>query len=128
MLCVETERNIGTRYYLKGQDSACIVSVHGCQMVQLQTKNPNLGKFWRLLQLKVLVYFMSIWSILRPFGRFYGHLVYCVVIWFIFPVLVCFYRAKSGNPVSVSNYGRRKKCQSGLFPDTNNLKHVQATG
>jgi hypothetical protein len=29
------------------------------------------------------MYFMAIWSILWPFGIFYGHLVY------IFPVLVC---------------------------------------
>jgi hypothetical protein len=28
------------------------------------------------------------WYILRPFGLFYGHLVYFMVIWCIFPVLV----------------------------------------
>jgi hypothetical protein len=31
---------------------------------------------------------MTIWSILRPLKIFYGHLVYFVVIWYIFPVLV----------------------------------------
>jgi hypothetical protein len=36
----------------------------GCQMVYFQTKNPNLGKFWRALELKMLVYFMTIWNIL----------------------------------------------------------------
>jgi hypothetical protein len=58
----------------------------GCQMVCFQTKNPNLGKFWRVLQWKMLVY------ILCPFGLFYSHwkyfyshLVYFVVIWYIFP-------------------------------------------
>jgi hypothetical protein len=53
-------------------------------MASFYTKNPNLGKFWRVLQWKVLVYFMEIWSILWPFGRhilcpfdiFYGYLVY----------------------------------------------------
>jgi hypothetical protein len=35
-----------------------------------QTKNTNLGKFWSVLQLMLLVYFMSIWS----FGIFCGHL------------------------------------------------------
>jgi hypothetical protein len=50
-----------------------------------QTKNPNLGKFWRVLQWKILVYFMIIWSISRPFEIFCGHLVYFVVIWYIFP-------------------------------------------
>jgi hypothetical protein len=41
--------------------------------------------------------FVAIWSILRPFGIFCGHLVYFVAIWYIlwlfgifFPVLVCF--------------------------------------
>jgi hypothetical protein len=57
-------------------------------MVCLQTKNPNLGKFWRVLQWKMLVYFMDTRSILRSFVIFYGHLVYFVVIWHIFPVLV----------------------------------------
>jgi hypothetical protein len=62
--------------------------LQGCQMVCFQTKNPNFGKFCRVLQWKILVYFMTIWSILRPFGIFYGHLVYFAVIWYIFPVFV----------------------------------------
>jgi hypothetical protein len=32
----------------------------GCQMVCFQTKNPNLGKFWRALDWKMLIYFMTI--------------------------------------------------------------------
>jgi hypothetical protein len=42
-------------------------------MASFQTKNPNSGKFWR-----VLVYFMDTWSILRSFVIFYGHLIYVV--------------------------------------------------
>jgi hypothetical protein len=34
--------------------------VQGCQMVSFQTKNPNLGKFWRTLDWKMLIYFMAI--------------------------------------------------------------------
>jgi hypothetical protein len=53
-------------------------------MVCLQTKNPNLGKFRRVLLWKILVYFMTIWStyvtaignFLWPFGIFGGNLVY----------------------------------------------------
>jgi hypothetical protein len=45
------------------------------QMVCFQTKNPNLGKFWRVLQWKMMVYFMDTWSNLRSFVIFYGHLV-----------------------------------------------------
>jgi hypothetical protein len=59
--------------------------VQGCQMVYFQTKSPNLGKFWRELQLKMLVYFMDIWSILRPFGIFHSHLVKFVLILYTFP-------------------------------------------
>jgi hypothetical protein len=55
----------------------------GCQMSYFQAKNPSLGKFWRELQWKMLVYFMAIWSILQPFGIFCGHLVYFTAIWSI---------------------------------------------
>jgi hypothetical protein len=47
-------------------------------MVCFQTKNPNLGKFWRALEWKMLLYFMIIWNILWPFGMMYGSLVYVV--------------------------------------------------
>jgi hypothetical protein len=43
-----------------------ITPSQGCQTVCFQTKNPNLGKFWRVLLWKILVYFL-------PFGLFYGH-------------------------------------------------------
>jgi hypothetical protein len=45
-----------------------------CQMVCFQTKNPNLGKFLRVLEWKMLVYFMAIRNILQSFGVFYGQL------------------------------------------------------
>jgi hypothetical protein len=35
----------------------------GCQMVHFQTKNPNLGKFWRALEWEMLLYFMAIRNI-----------------------------------------------------------------
>jgi hypothetical protein len=44
-------------------------------MVRFQTKNPDLGKFWRALERKMLVYFMTNWNILLPFGIICGHLV-----------------------------------------------------
>jgi hypothetical protein len=46
-----------------------------------------LGKFWRMLRWKMLVYFMAIWSTLWPSGIFYGFLVYFKVIWYILTVL-----------------------------------------
>jgi hypothetical protein len=56
-------------------------------MVCFQNKNPNLGKFWRVLQWKMLAYFMDTWSILRSFvihilltfGTVRGNLVYFLV-------------------------------------------------
>jgi hypothetical protein len=47
-----------------------------------KTNIPLLGKFWRFLQWKMLVYFTVIWYILWPLGIAYGNLVY------FFPVLV----------------------------------------
>jgi hypothetical protein len=35
------------------------------------------------------VFFVAIWYILRPVGKFCGRLVYFMVIWYIFPSLVC---------------------------------------
>jgi hypothetical protein len=45
-----------------------------------QTKNPNLGKFWMVLQLKMLEHFMAIWPIL--WYSVFGHSVYFSVLVF----------------------------------------------
>jgi hypothetical protein len=52
-----------------------VESLQGCQMAYFQTKNPNLGKFWRVLKLTILVYFyfITISFILQPLGIFCGH-------------------------------------------------------
>jgi hypothetical protein len=57
-------------------------------MVCFQTKNRNLGKFWKSLDRKMLIYFMAYWNIFRTFGII-------MTIWYIlcsfgtlFPVLV----------------------------------------
>jgi hypothetical protein len=48
----------------------------------------------------------SCWSILRPFGLFYGHLVYFTAIWYVcwlfgifFPVLVCCMKKNLATPL-----------------------------
>jgi hypothetical protein len=43
---------------------------------------------------------MAIWSILGTLEIFYGHLVYFVVIWYIFPRFGILDQEKSGNPGS----------------------------
>jgi uncharacterized membrane protein YkvI len=62
-------------------------------MVCFQTKNPNLGKFWRALEWKMVVCFMVIWYILWQFGN-------VVVIWYIFPCFGIFCQEKSGSPAA----------------------------
>jgi hypothetical protein len=62
-------------------------------MLYSRTKNPNLGIF-----LKDLVYFMTVWYIIRPFGILYGKLASFGVIWYIFLFLVCLNQENSGNP------------------------------
>jgi hypothetical protein len=62
-------------------------------MVCFKTKNPNLGKFWRALEWKMLVYVMAIWYILLPFGN-------GVEIWCIFPRFGILCQEKSGNTVA----------------------------
>jgi hypothetical protein len=44
-------------------------------MVYFQTKNPSMGKFWRALEWKSLVYSIYIWNILWPFGTFCDPLI-----------------------------------------------------
>jgi hypothetical protein len=62
----------------------------GCQMVCFQTKNPNLGKFWRVLQHKILV------------CTFYGHFVHFTDFCYIIYIIICTYMY---NLVSFSRFG-----------------------
>jgi hypothetical protein len=67
-------------------------------MVYFQTKNTNLGKFWRFLDGKMLLYVMAICNILRTFGLFYDNSVHIVFIWYVFFGLGIMHQEKSGNP------------------------------
>jgi hypothetical protein len=68
-------------------------------MVYFQTKDPNLGKFGRVLQWNMLIYYIVIWSILWPFYIFDGHVLYFMVIYYISPRFCMLCHEKSGNPV-----------------------------
>jgi hypothetical protein len=74
----------------------------GCQMVYFHTKNPDLDILWRVLKLKMLVYFMTICNNLRPFGIpiYWPFGIVCIYLVYIFPVLVCLDQEKSGSPVT----------------------------
>jgi hypothetical protein len=43
------------------------------------------GKLWRALDWKMLLYCVTIWNILRSFGIIYGCWVEFAAIWCIFP-------------------------------------------
>jgi hypothetical protein len=59
-------------------------------MAYFQPKNASVGRFRRVLQWKMFVYFTAAWSVLLPSGIFCGHLVYFIAIYGIFfPILVC---------------------------------------
>jgi hypothetical protein len=56
------------RRYFELPRSFFSTGIQGCQMVCFQTKNPNFGKIWRALEWKMLLYFLTVCNILRPFG------------------------------------------------------------
>jgi hypothetical protein len=76
-------------------------------MVYFQTKNTNLGKFWRMKDVYLLVIgniFRHIRYILLPFRNsvVIGYILLpfgnIVVIWYISPRFGLVYQQKSGNP------------------------------
>jgi hypothetical protein len=86
----------------------------GCQI--LKPKMQNWENFWMVLQWKMLAYFMAIWSIALPFGKFlwkfgklYGYSVY------FFPVLVCFTKKNLATLVCTTFLVRGNKGRKRLF-------------
>jgi hypothetical protein len=77
-------------------------------MVSFQTKNTNLGKFWRALDWKTLIYFMAIWNILQTFGILYDHLIHFVFIWYIFSVSLIFTKKNLATLLSQPKKSRRR--------------------
>jgi hypothetical protein len=77
-------------------------------MVSFQTKNPNLGKFWRAPWLENvdifyghLEYFTDIWDIIWPFGTF-------------FPVWVIFAKKNLATLYARRKTSSRKICSPGI--------------
>jgi hypothetical protein len=79
------------------------VSYQRCQMVHFQTKNPNLGKFWRGLNWTMLLFIMDIWTIIRTFVIFNDRLVHFAFIWYSVSGFGAMHREKSGSPVSYAS-------------------------
>jgi hypothetical protein len=72
-------------------------------MVYFQTQNPNVGKFWRAFEWKMLVHFMTIWSILWPFGIIYVRLVLFADICYIFSQFGMFGPRKIWQPCLIAS-------------------------
>jgi hypothetical protein len=67
------------------------VSIRVARWYIFKPKIPIWVNFGGVLQLKMLVYFVAIWSILQPFGVFCGYLVYFIAIWYILWIFGIFY-------------------------------------
>jgi hypothetical protein len=67
-----------------------------------------LGKFWRALEWKMWLYFMTIWNILRPFGIFCGRLVKFAVILYIFPFWYVWTKKNLATLVSKTRISEKK--------------------
>jgi hypothetical protein len=79
------------------------------------TKNPNLGKFLRVLHWKMLIYFTDIWYIYLPFCIFCGKFGKFFPFWYVVPkknlaFLLAFVAALFRYLFDVSNC--RKKCEN----------------
>jgi hypothetical protein len=91
---------------INGENQNYVFNIELHQMVLIRVargyifkpKNPNLGKFCRVLQWKMLVYLVYSWPILLIFAILCVHLVNFVVIWNIFSRFGMLYQEKSGNP------------------------------
>jgi uncharacterized Tic20 family protein len=95
-------------------------------MTYFQTKNSNLGKFWRVLQRNMLVHFMALWSTLMPFGIQCGHFLPIVPIYaYIFPFWYVVPR-KIWQPCSKEIYWKIQKNKF-VSPDQKKISNTQSS-
>jgi hypothetical protein len=58
-------------------------------MVSFRTKNPHIGQILEgFAMVDVDKNLMAIWPIFRPFGKFYGYLVYFSPFWYVVPIKI----------------------------------------
>jgi hypothetical protein len=76
-----------------------VEAVTKARLLYFQAKNHNLGKFWKVLNWKMFVNYMVIWSILQPLGIFYSLLCIFSSFGTFSPLFGMLYLEKSGNPV-----------------------------
>jgi hypothetical protein len=80
------------------------------------------GKIWRALEWKLLLYFMTIWNILRTFGIISDYLEYFAAIWYnLWPIgIVCSHLVNFSVLVCLD---QEKSCNPGPNPTTSKFKH-----
>jgi hypothetical protein len=64
----------------------------------VSNQNPKFGYILYGLEMASVGIFLDLWSVLRPFGIFNGHLVYFGFVWYIFSRFGMLYQEKSGKP------------------------------
>jgi hypothetical protein len=73
-------------------------------MVYFRTKKSQFGYILEGLGVENFGIFMTIWNILRPFGKFYGSLVLFRVIWYYFSRFGTFGPSKIWQPCSANTF------------------------
>jgi hypothetical protein len=103
---------------LQQQRDEELLSFVGCGRVArwfiFNPKNPNLGKFLRVIDWKLFIYFMAIWNVWMAFWIFYEHMVHLVFIWYIFSCFGIMYQEKSGS-LGLRRFRMKKRMQKWFF-------------
>jgi hypothetical protein len=103
-------------------DPQLLLSMNIARWYIFKPKNPNLGKFYRVLLWKMISY-MAIWSLLLPFGIFCCHLVYFVTVGYILLPFGIF----CGHLVYISRFGMlcHEKSGSSAFYIRDNFENTK---
>jgi hypothetical protein len=95
----------------------------GCQMVSFRTENPNFGKLLRVLQWKMLVYFMAIWSIFNTIWHILWPFGISSLVLVHFTNFGMLYQEKSGNPAAETT-GRRQMAGKNFFAKKGFIRYL----
>jgi hypothetical protein len=69
---------------MAGKGSSQLISHQCCQMAYFQTKNTNLGKFWKVLHLKMLIFFTPFFYFTAKWYILWSFCIFCM-FWYFAP-------------------------------------------
>jgi hypothetical protein len=102
-------------------------TLHTCRVARwytyFQTQNTNLGKFWRDMEWKRLVYSMAIWNISWPFLYILWAFGNLVTIWYVTPSVLVYCVKKSGNPAYMRVFAQQQQQQQCMLTSGKWLAH-----